>query len=303
LTNIFVTGASGLIGSHLVSKLKERNKVICLVRDFLPSPWVKWISEALTPSVYVRGDISDDKLIRRILAEYEIDHVYHLASQAIVKTALKDPLGTFQTNIMGTVNLLEACRQIQPEKILVMSTDKIYGDRLNAEADDPAVAGGPYETSKSCQDLIAQSYMETCDMPIVIPRSCNAYGYDLSPRIIPNTIRSCLKGEPPIAYEGEETKRQYVYVEDLVSALIHLMSHAPYRGIYNIATNDFLSQKLVVIEICKFFPLTPRFTKRDKPIKEIKSNSMVCSNFGWKPKYSFSQGIQKTIEAFKKYGF
>lgn len=301
--NVFVTGATGFIGSHLVSKLKETNKVVCLVRDFLPSPWVKWISEALTPSIYVRGDITDDKLIRRILAEYQIEHVYHLASQAIVKTALKDPLGTFQTNILGTINVLEACRQVGVEKVLVMSTDKVYGNRMNAKEGDPLVSVGIYETSKACQDLISQAYMKTYGVGAVIARSCNAYGYDMASRIVSNTIRACLHGDPPIIYEGEETVRQYVYVEDLCAALIHLMRHTPYRGAYNIATDDILTQEQVVKTICKYFPTSPRYIKREKPILEIQSQSMKIHNFGWKPRYNFEEAIQKTIKKFEKYGF
>lgn len=267
------------------------------------TPWGKWLADALQQTTIVFGDILNIKVLRRILADYDINHVYHLASQAIVKTALKDPTTTFETNIMGAVNILEASRQIGVDRVLVMSTDKAYGNRLNAEPDDPLVSTGIYETSKSCEDLIAQAYMQTYDMLILIPRACNCYGYDLSPRIVPNTVRSCLRGEPPIAYEGEETERQYIYVEDLCDALIHLTKHTNYKGVYNISTNDFLNQKSVVIEICKFFPLSPHFIKREKPIKELKSNSMVCSNFGWKPQHTFHEGIKKTIEAFRKFGF
>jgi len=302
MKNILVTGATGFIGSHLANKLQKDNNILLLGRDQPPSAWTNWLSTALNHCASARGDILDQNLIRRLLAEYNIEQVYHLAAQAIVSSALKDPLGTFQTNITGTINVLEACRQIEVEKVLVLSTDKVYGNRLKASEGDPLVSTGIYETSKSCADLIAQSYIYTYDMSIVIPRSCNAFGYDLSPRIIPNTVRSCLKGEPPIVYEGEETLRQYIYVEDLCDALIHLMKHQPYRGIYNLATQDLLTQKQVVLEVCKYFPMSPRFIKRDKPITEIKSNSMICSDFGWKPKHTFSQAIQETIKKFKQYG-
>jgi nucleoside-diphosphate-sugar epimerase len=137
----------------------------------------------------------------------------------------------------------------------------------------------------------------------VIARSCNAYGYDLSPRIIPNTIRSCLRGDPPIIYEGEETKRQYVYVEDLCEALTHLMRRHSYKGVYDIATDDILTQEQVVKTICKYFPISPRLVKREQPILEIKSQSMKIRNFGWKPKHTFSEGIQETIKKFERYGF
>ena len=301
--NIFVTGASGFIGSHLVNHLKGKNKVVALYRDVHPPPWQTWLAEALEGCTLVRGDIQDDKTIRRVLAKYQIDQVYHLASQAIVSSAVKDPFGTFQTNVLGTVDVLEACRQVGVEKILVMSTDKVYGNKMDATESDPLISTGPYETSKTCADLIAQAYMKTYDMSIVIPRSCNAYGFDLSPRIVPNVVRSCLRGEPPVVYEGEETLRQYVFVNDLCEALTHLTKHQSYRGVYNIATSNLLTQKQVVLEICKYFPLSPRFIKRNKPIKEIQSQSMICSQFSWTPKHTFSQGIQETIQNFKQYGW
>jgi len=301
--NVFVTGATGFIGSHLCAKLKKTNKVVALFRDIQPSPWGGWLKEALSDCVLVRGDLLNAKLIRRIIANYGIDHVYHLASQAIVKTAIKDPVNTFETNLMGTVNVLEACRQVGVDKVLVMSTDKVYGNRMNATEDDPLVSVGIYETSKTCQDLISQAYMKTYDLPVVIPRSCNAYGYDLARRIIPNTIRSCMRGDSPIVYEGEETKRQYIYVEDLCKALIHLMRSTPHYGVHNIATNDILNQEEVVKAICHYFPLSPRYIKRENPILEIKSQSMKISEFGWEPKFSFSEGIQETIKKFERYGF
>jgi len=301
--NVFVTGATGFIGSHLCANLKKTNKIVVLFRDIHPSPWGDWLKEALSDCVLIRGDILDDKLIRRILAEYEIHHVYHLAAQSIVKTAIKDPFGTFQTNILGTVNILEACRQVGVEKVLVLSTDKVYGNRVDATEGDPLTSTGIYETSKAAQDLVTQAYIKTYGMAIIIARSCNAYGYDLSPRIVSNTIRACMRGDPPIIYEGEETKRQYIYVEDLCEALTYLMKNDIYQGIFNIATDDILTPKEVVETICRFFPISSRLVKREKPLMEIQSQSMKTSNFGWEPKHSFDQGIQETIRRFEKYGF
>jgi len=301
--NAFITGATGFIGSHLCTKLKKTSKVVALFRDIYPSPWGDWLKEALSDCVLIRGDILDEKLIRRIIADYEPVQVYHLASQAIVKTAIKDPTNTFETNIMGTVNILEACRQVDVDKLMVMSTDKVYGNKMSATEDDPLVSTGIYETSKACQDLVAQAYMKTYDIPMVIPRSCNCYGYDLAPRIVTNTIRACMRGDPPIIYEGEETNRQYIYVEDLCEALAHLMKHPTYKGIYNIATDDILTQKQVVETICRFFPISPQLVKREKPILEIRSQSMKAHTFGWSPKYTFEKGIQATIERFQKYGY
>lgn len=304
MKNVLVTGATGFIGSHLVEKLvKEGNDVVVLVRDILPSPWVNWVKETLKDTTRVRGDILNLNLIKRILVEYEIDHVYHLAAQAIVRKAIKDPVNTYRINLVGTLNILEAARQVDTEKTIIMSTDKVFGERIAATHDDPVSAGGIYETSKACADLIAQSFLQTYGMKIAIARSCNAYGYDLSPRIIPNTIRKCLTHKDPIIYKGEKSYRQYIHINDLTDALIHLMK-GEYVGLFNIATPDILTQEEVVLEILSHFKhLRPKYIERENPPKEIKTQSMILTDFDWKPKITFAHGIKMTIDAFRKWRF
>jgi len=302
---VFVTGGSGFIGSHLVNELKRENEVVVLIRDRPSgtSPWGKWVIDVLNDCVLVFGDVLNTRLLKRVLAEYQVQYVYHLAAQAVVSTALKDPFGTFQTNVLGTVDVLEASRQVGVDKVLVMSTDKVYGNKMDAVEKDSIVSTGIYETSKSCQDLVAQAFQNVYKMSVVVPRACNCYGFDFAPRIVSNTIRACLRGESPIIYEGEKTLRQYIYVVDLCEAIIHLMKYAPYKGIYNITTEDILSQEPVVRAILTFFPdLKPKYVMRE-PVKEIQSQSMVCSKFGWKPRYSFEEGIKETIEMFRKWGW
>lgn len=302
---VFVTGSSGFVGSHLVNGLKRENEVVVLLRD-IPSqlsPWGKWVYESLQGCTLVLGDVRNSRLLKRVLAEYRVQHVYHLAAQAVVSTALKDPIGTFQTNVLGAVNILEACRQVGVDKILVMSTDKVYGNRMKAVEKDPLVSTGIYETSKTCQDLVAQAFRKAYDLYVVIPRACNCYGFDFAPRIVSNTIRACLRDESPIIFEGEKTLRQYIYVEDLCDALIHLMKHSPYKGVYNIATPDCFTQEEVVRTILQFFPNSEPKSVMREPIREIQSQSMVCSDFGWKPKFNFEVGIRKTIEQFRKWGW
>jgi len=302
---ILVTGASGFIGSHLCKKLTEKGeKVIAQIHNWVPS---KWLSEALRNCIKVRGDIRDFAFLRRIIARYEISRVYHLAAVSIVKTAFRDPINVFDVNVMGTVKLLEACRQIGVKKVIVQSTDKVYGEQENAVVwKTPLIPTEPYGTSKICADVIAQSYTKTYGMNIIITRPCNTYGFDLSNRIVPNTIRACLRGQSPIIYKNDKSKRQYIYVEDLTSALIYLMEHEPswitsQLNAVNIATEDILDQEQVVLKILEFFPeLEPRYVEKPR-LKEIKSQSMIPSDFGWKPKYSFGEGIELTIGKFKRY--
>jgi len=255
------------------------------------------------PTIKAHGDIRDFRFLKRVMVNYEINRIYHLASQAIVRHAYKDPIGTFDVNVMGTIKLLEAARQAGVDKILVMSSDKVLGNREEATEEDPYEPIEPYNGSKICQEIAAKTYMKTYGLDIVIPRACNAYGYDpFNNRIIPNTIKSCLSNRPPIIFLGEETYRQYIYITDLCEALVTLMERG--HGVYNVATSDIKSQSEVVHEVLKHFPrLKPRYVRRDRPV-EIESQWMAARKlWNWKPTVDFEEGIKLTIDAFRRYGF
>jgi len=193
----FVTGATGFLGAWLVRRLLDLGAdVVCLMRDWVPqSELVR--TELLKRVKVVRGDVQDQELLERSLGEYEIDTVIHLAAQAIVGCANRNPVSTFKTNIGGTWSLLEACRQSPTVKQIVLaSSDKAYGEHDQLPYDEQAPLQGryPYDVSKSCADLIAQAYAKTYDLPVVITRCGNFYGGgDLNwNRVVPGTIRSVL---------------------------------------------------------------------------------------------------------------
>lgn len=294
--NILCTGAAGFIGSHLCNVLKEENEVVALLRDYVPTTWV---DQALTGCVLVHGDVRSLPLLRRIITDYSVQWVFHLASQAIVKQAALNPLETFDTNVMGTVNVLEACRQLDVEKVHVQSTDKVYGETLDAREESPLKATEPYGASKVAVDVIAQAYMKTYGMRILVPRSANVFGLDYSPRIIPNTVRACLQGENPVVYEGEkESARQYIYVDDEVETLIFLMKE--FSGVVNIP-GHFKTQEQVVLEVLRHFSsLKPSYVAREAP-REIQRQSMLGHIVRDEPKTSFEEGIMLTVELFKEY--
>src|SRR5262252_3346592 len=224
---VFVTGASGLVGSWLTGRLLQAGAdVVCLVRDWVPQS--RFIQSNLIDGVtVVRGDVRDRDLLERTLGEYEIDTVFHLAAQTIVGVANRNPISTFESNIQGTWNLLEACRR-SPRvcSIVIASSDKAYGDQeaLPYEEDTPLKGCHPYDVSKSCADLVAQSYARTYGMPVAVTRCGNFYGGgDLNwNRIIPGTIRSVLRGQRPLIRSDVQYSRDYFYVEDGAAAYMLL---------------------------------------------------------------------------------
>ncbi|CAN5718373.1 GDP-mannose 4,6-dehydratase [soil metagenome] len=215
----FVTGATGLLGNWLVRRLWEHGAdVVCLVRDWVPQS--ELILSGLSQHVkIVRGDVCDTQLLERVLGEYEIDTAFHLAAQTIVSIANRNPFSTFETNIRGTWSLLEACRRSPTLKSLVLaSSDKAYGDHEVLPYDESAPLQGqhPYDVSKSCADLIARTYAVTYGLPVVITRCGNFYGGgDLNwSRLVPGTIRSVVRGQPPVIRSDGQYIRDYFYVED-----------------------------------------------------------------------------------------
>ncbi len=198
-----VTGATGLVGAWLVRRLVSLGAhVVCVVRDWVPqSELVR--TNLLEKVTVVRGDVRDQAMLERVLGEHEIDTVIHLAAQTIVGIANRNPVSTFESNIAGTWSLLEACRRSPAVKQIVMaSSDKAYGDheKLPYDEDAPLMGRHPYDVSKSCADLIAQSYAATYGMRVGITRCGNFYGGgDLNwNRIFPGTIRSIVRGERPV---------------------------------------------------------------------------------------------------------
>jgi len=299
--SVLISGASGFVGSHLARCLvSQGEKVVSLVHDCVG--WNKWIQESLKSTVRVSGDIRDIHLLERVLNHYEVDTVYHLAAQSIVKHAYKDPINTYDVNVMGTVKLLEACRQLDVERVLVQSTDKVFGNKRGANVDDQFIPTEPYGTSKICVDVAAQSFALTYGMNVIVTRCCNIYGYDWNNRIVPNTIRACLRGESPIIFKDEKSERQYLYIDDATDSFINIMK-GKYRfsgNIVHVATPEVKNQEEVVLEVLKHFPsLKPQYVEKPK-LKEIAVQSMIPA---LPLEYTtFEEGIELTINAFRRNG-
>lgn len=305
----FVTGATGLLGGWLVKHLVEQEaRVICLIRDWVPDSML--FEEGLEGRVrIVRGEVQDQAAMERILGEHEVDTVFHLAAQTIVGIANRNPISTFESNIQGTWALLEACRRSPLVKqIVVASSDKAYGAQpvLPYTEDTPLQGIHPYDVSKSCADLIAQSYAHSFGLPVCVTRCGNLYGGgDLNMnRLIPGTIDSILKNEPPVIRSDGEFIRDYFYVEDAADAYMTLAQRmASDRTLCGQAFNFSSDQTASALEVVETVlqvmqsPLRPIILNQAS--NEIREQSLDSSKarrlLQWRPRHGLQQGLAKTI--------
>lgn len=312
---VLVTGASGLLGAWLVEELVRRGaRVTCLVRDWVPD------SRLMDPGTLarvrtVRGELEDHALLVRALNEYEIDTVFHLGAQTIVGTAARSALSTFEANIRGTWNLLEACRACGRlvTRVVVASSDKAYGshDALPYTEELPLQGRFPYDVSKSCTDLIAFSYFHTYRLPVAVTRCGNLFGGgDLNfNRLIPGTIRSALLGEAPVIRSDGTFVRDYFYVRDAVEAYLQLAERLPDERFVGQAFNFGTEAPLSVIELVDRIlalmglpELRPRIL--NEATHEIPRQYLDCTKarrmLGWSPAYSLDEGLLATIAWYRE---
>jgi CDP-glucose 4,6-dehydratase len=312
--NVFVTGASGILGSHVTEALvSEGACTTILMRDGVPTS--RLIETGTSRKVNtVRGDIEDYWVIERALNEYEIDTVFHLGAQTIVGAANRSPMGTFRSNIEGTWNLMEACRNSELiSRVVFASSDKAYGEQeeLPYTEDAPLQGKHPYDVSKSCSDLIAQSYFHTYRLPVCISRCGNLYGPgDLNfNRIIPGTIKSVLEGKPPVIRSDGTYVRDYLYVKDAANAYLGLAQNMGSKEIDGQAFNFSTANKLSVLEVVKAVlkemdsGLEPKILNEAKG--EIKNQYLSSSKakelLGWEAQYPLEGGLAETIPWYETY--
>ena len=312
---VFVTGATGLVGGWLAKRLLAAGAdVVCLVRDWAPR--CELVRSGLFEHVKaVRGDVRDQELLERVLGEYEIDTVIHLAAQTIVGVANRNPVSTLDTNIRGTWALLEACRRSPSvRQIVIASSDKAYGDQaqLPYAEDAPLRGRHPYDVSKSCADLIAHAYAHSYQLPVVVTRCGNFYGGgDLNwNRIVPGTIRSILRGQRPVIRSDGSYIRDYFYVEDGAAAYMllaeRLAEDRSLRGeAFNFSNELQITALELVHEILKRMNalLTPDV--RNEASNEIRHQYLSAEKarrmLGWRPLFSLDEGLDRTIQWYRDF--
>ncbi len=312
---VLVTGATGLLGSWLTPALVRRGaNVILLVRDGAPRSLLVrdgWLGRL--PSVH--GSLTDDGLLRRTMAEYAVQTVFHLGAQTLVGVAKSDPVGTLEANVRGTWILLEAARQTGVKQVLVASSDKAYGesDKLPYREDYPLIGRFPYDVSKSCADLISQMYAKAYSLPVGIVRCGNLFGGgDLNfSRLIPGAVQATLREEQfRIRSDGKFT-RDFLYVEDAVEAYICLAEHlATDPTLAGQAFNFGLGLRLTMLDLVDRIlavmgrpglrPIVENIASdeiRDQYMASDKANALL----GWSPVYGMEEGLRRTVAWYSAY--
>jgi len=313
--NVLVTGSTRLPGAWLTEALLERGaNVTCLIRDQVPmSRLVR--GGAIERVNIVRGGLEEFDVVLRAVNEYEIDSVFHLAAQTIVGTATRSVLSTFESNIKGTWNLLEACRMCDKivKRIVMASSDKAYGDheKLPYSEDEPLNGRYPYDASKACAEILAFSYAETFALPVATTRCGNLYGGgDLNySRIVPGTIRSALLGERPIVRSDGKLIRDYFYVEDAVGAYLHLAEKFDELNLGGQAFNFGTSTPKNVLEMVALVLAAAgrqdlEAVVLDQVSNEIRAQYLDCTKagevLGWKPQFTMEAGLEKTVAWYRE---
>lgn len=307
MKNCLISGANGFVGSALAKRLLDMGdyRVVGIVRDRN----FKSRRDVLDNISVVHGDIRDFDTVRYAMSHYEIDTVFHVAAVTILKQSVIDPITTYQSNVMGTINVLEAARQCKIQKVVFKSSDKAYGtyEKLPYK-ETMAVQSSPdaYSTSKAMADLCAQSYAKGYDMDISILRAGNIYGpgdLNLS-RLIPRSILRCFEGIAPQIYKGVgEYKREFMYIDDVIDAYLTVAERGAPGEAYNIGGSGYQTVYDTVSKImkCAGFEEEPEVVNVDfKEIKEQYLDPTKIMKLGWQCTHKIDEGLEKTVEWYKE---
>ena len=312
---VLVTGANGFVGSHLMRELIIQGAtVLGVVKNTTPlHPLLKEYKDRF---VFYKTSLLDLDAINKLLQEHKVSVIYHLAGQAIVEIGQDSPVGTFEVNVRGTWNILEAARVNKVKKIIIASTTHVYGDNPNLPYKEEYFPqpSRPYETSKACADLLAQSYADTYNMQVEIPRFVNIYGPgDLNfTRLVPRVIQSVLNGKNPHIWDVGAV-RDFIYIDDVIDvykklAEIELPNEKRVRAV-NIGYGEPVKVLTVIKKIIgladnkkiNIIVQSVPGTRENEIKKQYISTEKAERELHWKPKVSISKGIKVTMEWYKEY--
>ena len=314
---VLVTGANGFVGSWLCKSLVDEGaRVVALIRDRIPG--ANYCRLGLDRRVdEVAGALEDYETVLRAVNEYEVDTCFHLAAQAIVTVANRSPLSTFETNVRGTWNLMEALRQCRTVRaVVVASSDKAYGVHKDLPYREEHALNPlyPYDTSKACADLIVRSYHATFGLPAAVTRFANLYGGgDLNfSRIVPDTIRSVLRGRNPVIRSDGTPERDYCHVDDAVSLYMEVARRLPAPEAAGQAFNGGHNEPVKVLDLVRRIialsgakGLEPDVRGKDAGHGEIDRQWLDAAKartvLGWAPRVGIEEGLKRTVEWYREY--
>lgn len=311
--NILITGAAGFMGLSLTSRLlglndNKHSKIVLLYHHDKPEKYL-----GVPGIVLVKGDLNDYASLCDVVSKYEINIIYHFASDSILKRCFDNPINAYEVNVMGTVNLLEAVRSVGMDtikKIIVSTSSKVYGE-VPAPYDEKTLLKPKYtyESTKACQDIVAQNYFSSYGLPINIIRCSNLYGPNdpNSSRVIPTTIKMINGGQQPQVYVGvQDAVREFVYIDDLVDAVLLIAEKATVGEIFCIGGPEAISISSLIEKICSLMNYDGGVEVVGKLafFQESKDQSIDDSKLkalGWNPKFNLDRGLLECIksEAYK----
>jgi CDP-glucose 4,6-dehydratase len=311
--SVLVTGAYGLLGSWLARALLDGGARVTVIRRDQPARSALALMD-LEPRVdVVDGDICTDGLVERVLAEYEVDSVFHLAAQTLVPTANRSPLSTFETNMRGTWLLLEACRRHGAERVVVAASDKAYGphSQLPYREDHALQPLYPYDVSKAATDLLSRSYWHTWQLPVAVTRFANLYGggdFNAS-RLVPEAVGAALSGRSPVVRSDGSSERDFLYVEDAVAAYLAIWDALGRGSAQGEAFNAGGGQPHRVLDVVELIcrlagtGVEPDVRGKGTPSGEIDRQWVDYTKLreltGWEPQVALEDGLRRTIDWYR----
>ena len=313
-TSVLVTGADGFIGSHIAKALIDKGtQVSTIIRDIKKNNNLDILGIKGKISI-VYGDLINLKDCERAINEYDIEFCFHIGAQALVGPANRSPLSTFESNIKGTWNILEACRLSKTIKgLVVASSDKAYGqqEKLPYTEESPLSGYFPYDASKACAEILARSYFMSYNLPLAITRNANTYGAaDMNfSRIIPDVISRLVKGEVPVIRSDGTPERDYMYIKDAVDAYLAVAENLDRKDVLGQAFNFGTGKPISVLKLYdKIIALIGKDVKpkilgqaKNEIDRQYLDSQKALRVLNWKPKYSLDNGLKETIEWYKGY--
>lgn len=309
---VLVTGYEGFLGAKLTENLLDLGARIVGLDKIYRRPNSP-LNSKNAHLERVKGNLANFSLIYRLFIQARPEVIFHLAAQAIVPTANKNPLEAFKSNIQGTWNMLEAARRTDFKgALIVASSDKAYGDHEHLPYTENACLKGahPYDVSKSCADLLAQAYFRTYRLSVAVTRCGNIYGpgdFHFS-RIVPEAIHQALRGKKMLIRSDGTFTRDYIFVDDVVSGYLAVARKFTVKKCAGEAFNFSNEKPLSVLELVKLIyqlcGQEPKYTILNQASGEIKHQYLSAHKartvLGWQPRYTLEEGLKKTIRWYQE---